>query len=271
MKIIDAHLHLFQPSAHSEEMARAVGHENNTGHLLEQYARLGVLGAVIMGNASLNPEYHKYPDFFRFCVGLDSKVCKGKTLDTHEIEQIEANLQRKECVGVKLYPGYLSIPVSDAVYGPVYELCRSYRKPVAIHMGMTAFAGAKLRYSHPLTLDEVAADWPDVSFVMCHFGNPFLPDAAAVLEKNPNVCADLSGLLEGVVDLDRYFVELAGYVSMLRGWMAYVENWDKFLFGTDFPAVNLGNYIDFIARLVPERYHERVFFENANRVYQMGL
>ena len=35
---------------------------------------------------------------------------------------------------------------------------------------------------------------------MCHFGNPFLEAAAAVVEKNPNVAADLSGLLEGRVE-----------------------------------------------------------------------
>ena len=48
-------------------------------------------------------------------------------------------------------------------------------------------------------LDEVAADHPDTQFVMCHFGNPFLEAAAAVVEKNPNVAADLSGLLERTV------------------------------------------------------------------------
>ena len=175
------------------------------------------------------------------------------------------------CVGVKLYPGYNAVYVSDPMYAPVYALARKYRKPVAVHMGMTAMSGARLKYSHPLTLDEVAADWPDVQFVMCHFGNPFLADAAAVLEKNPNVAADLSGLLEGITDLDRYFAVQAGYVAQLRLWMEYVCHWEKFLFGTDFPGVNVGNYIEFIRRLVPREHHQAVFFDNANRIYQLGL
>ena len=82
-------------------------------------------------------------------------------------------------------------------------------------MGLTAFSRAHLKYCHPLALDEVAADHPDTQFVMCHFGNPFLEAAAAVVEKNPNVAADLSGLLEGRVDLDAYFREQAGYVFLL--------------------------------------------------------
>ena len=271
MKIIDAHLHLFPAGPEMDERVRGVGHENSTDHLKRCYEQLGICCGIVMGNGSLEPGCHEHPEPFRYCIGLDRRLWDGTTLPEGALELVEENLRCPKCVGVKLYPGYLDTKVSDPVYAPVYELARSYGKPVAIHMGMTAMARAKLKYSHPLTLDEVAADWPEVQFVMCHFGNPFLADAAAVLEKNPNVAADLSGLLEGVVDLDRYFVELEGYAAMLRGWIAYVEDWSKFMFGTDFPAVNLGNYIDFIRRLLPEKRHEAVFFENANRIYQLGL
>ena len=47
-------------------------------------------------------------------------------------------------------------------------------------------------------------DSNDVQFVMCHFGNPWLMDAAAVVEKNENVAADLSGLLEGKFDIPEF-------------------------------------------------------------------
>ena len=94
---------------------------------------------------------------------------------------------------------------------------------------------------------------------------------AAVLEKNPNVCADLSGLLEGRADLDRYFVERAGYVGLLRTWMDYLGCWDRFLYGTDWPIVNLAEYRDYVTRIVPEERRPAVFFDNANRVYGLGL
>ena len=94
---------------------------------------------------------------------------------------------------------------------------------------------------------------------------------AAVLEKNPNVCADLSGLLEGRADLDRYFVERAGYVGLLRTWMDYLGCWDRFLYGTDWPIVNLSEYRDYVTRIVPEERRPAVFFDNANRVYGLGL
>ena len=201
MKIIDAHFHLFPSRPDTDADVRAVGHENSADHLLACHRELGVIHGVVMGNGSIGPEAHRYPPQFSYCVGLDSQFLRSHDI-REALPQVEEHLGRSSCVGVKLYPGYNAVYVSDPMYAPVYALARKYRKPVAVHMGMTAMSGARLKYSHPLTLDEVAADWPDVQFVMCHFGNPFLADAAAVLEKNPNVAADLSGLLEGRVDLE---------------------------------------------------------------------
>ena len=204
-------------------------------------------------------------------MGLDSGTAAGGTAVPDLPDRVEEHLRRDNCCGVKLYPGYNRISLSDPMYEPIYRLAARYGKPVAIHMGLTSFSRAHLKYCHPLALDEAAADHPDTRFVMCHFGNPFLEAAAAVVEKNPNVAADLSGLLEGRVDLDDYFQEQAGYVFLLRSWLTAIQCWDKVMFGTDWPIVNLGEYIGFIARLMPERYHEAVFFDNANRIYGLGL
>lgn len=274
MKIIDAHLHLFpEEEPWAEETARAVGHHNSTAHLRQAYGETGIVHGVVMGNRSLALSDHCYPaDLFHYCVGLDSSAALegGRAVPALE-EAVEAHLRRESCCGVKLYPGYNRIWLSDPLYQPIYRLAARYGKPVAVHMGLTASAGAHLKYCHPLALDEVAADHPDTRFVMCHFGNPFLEAAAAVVEKNPNVAADLSGLLEGRVALDRYFRDQAGYVSLLRTWLTAIGRWDDLLFGTDWPIVNLGEYIAFIRRLIPEEHWEQVFFQNANRVYGLGL
>lgn len=82
-----------------------------------------------------------------------------------------------------------------------------YDKPVAIHTGLTATERGLLKYSHPFTLDEAAVKYNKVRFVMCHIGNPFLADAIAVME-NPNVSADLSGLLEG-----KYLILIGSYTK----------------------------------------------------------
>lgn len=113
-----------------------------------------------------------------------------------KLHLIEQHLRSDRCVGIKLYPGYASFYLYDDRLAPVYELAARYDKPVAVHTGLTATDNALLKYSHPLVMDEAATKFRKVRFVMCHFGEPWFTDAAAVIEKNPNVAADLSGLLE---------------------------------------------------------------------------
>ena len=197
MKIIDAHLHLFPSEPGTDAMAEAVGHVNSVDHLRQVYGELNMVHGVVMGNRSLEVGFHHYPrDLFHYCVGLDSLVLgRGETIPEDLPDQVEEHLKREECCGVKLYPGYNKIWLTDPIYDPIYRLAEKYDKPVAVHMGLTAYSRAYLKYSHPLALDEAAADHRRTQFVMCHFGNPFLQEAAAVLEKNRNVSTDLSGLL----------------------------------------------------------------------------
>ena len=270
MKIIDAHLHLFNPDERSETMARQVGHENSLPYLENLYKSQGVVAGVVMGNQKLSPDAYRFPPFFRYCIAVGSKY-QGPKEEAQTIELAEEHLKRSACVGIKIYAGYTLAYVSDARFTPYIKLAEKYDKPVAIHTGMTAGVRGQLKYSHPLTVDEVAGAYPKVQFVLCHFDNPFLCEAAAVMEKNSNVAADLSGLLSGIPDLERYFQRHAGYVEWMRTWLRYLDDDSRFMFGTDFPAVNIPRYIEYIRRLVDEESLEKIFFHNANRIYGLGL
>lgn len=268
MKIIDAHLHFCPSAEHFCQIARLAGHENTPEHLEEQYRLHGIVGGIVMGNRSMDPNDHRYPDYLRYCIGMDSSYLRKHRLeDTWEL--MEENLKRPDCVGIKLYPGYSSIYITDPAYEPVYELAEKYGKPVAVHMGQTAGPRGYLKYSHPLTMDEAAVRHPGVQFVMCHFGNPWLMDAAAVVEKNDNVAADLSGLLEGKLCMPDYFRKQRGYLDALKTWIAYCDDYEKFMFGTDWPLANYGDYIELTRWLIPEEEWDQVFFRNALRIYGM--
>lgn len=272
MKIIDAHLHLFPSSERTDEMARRVGHENSAAHLRAEYARLGIVHGVVMGNGGAGVErYRDLPDLFHYCFGFDSRLMADGIRPSDIPDIVRAHLERENCCGIKLYPGYDPTELTDSVYLPVYEAAARYDKPVAIHTGLTAHPRAYLARCHPLLLDALAAEHPRTSFVMCHFGNPFLESAAAVLDKNHNVCADLSGLLEGRFNADEYLEEQSGYVFLLKAWLAAAGAWDRIMFGTDWPIVNYAEYIGLMERILPEKHHEAVFFENANRIYGLGL
>ena len=275
MKIIDAHLH-FGKESYFDEIARAAGHENNAAHLLGQYEKYGITAGIVMGNEPLANTKCQYPPKLCYCAGVHGLNLEHPTtktaVDIHQrCELLEKHLQRPECVGIKLYPGYDSYYIHDAALTPLYELAAKYEKPVAVHTGLTAMERALLKYSHPLVMDEAAARFPKVQFVMCHFGEPWFTDAAAVIEKNPNVAADLSGMLEGKIpDFDTFLQEKQFYISRLKGWLEYLSRYDRFLFGTDWPLANLGDYIIFTKTIIPEHAWEKVFFENAERIYRLS-
>ncbi|MGE1063153.1 amidohydrolase family protein [Megasphaera paucivorans] len=269
MKIIDAHFH-FCDWEKFNEIAVAAGHINSEKHLRQAYADNGIVHGIVMGNKTLSLSDHIYPNFMSYCIGLDSTIFNTKDI-AYQVALVEEHLKRKTCVGIKLYPGYNHFYVYEDFLHPFYELARKYSKPVAVHTGLTATSDALLKYSHPLTLDEAAVKYPDVQFVMCHMGNPFLQDAVTVLEKNSNVAADLSGLLEGKIhDFSAFFQKKHGYLQMLDNWLAYLDCYDRIMFGTDWPLANLGDYIIFTKNIIPKEYWDNVFFKNANTIYKLG-
>ena len=104
MKIIDAHLH-FCDWPGFDALARAAGHENTAAHLAKAYEACGIEYGIVMSNRTLEPETHNYPDFLRYCIGLDRFIFDPKAVEK-QAALVEANLRRPSCVGIKLEPGY---------------------------------------------------------------------------------------------------------------------------------------------------------------------
>lgn len=270
MKIIDAHIHYNPEEPYFHEIAEAAGYENTEAGLHRAFQEAGVVHGIVMGNRSLYPEDHRYPSGCSYCLGLDGRLL-AQANPKESLALAEENLRLDTCVGLKLYPGYSPYYVSDPMFAPFYKLAEQYQKPVAIHMGATAGSEGGLKYSHPLTLDETASRFPHVSFVICHLGNPWIVDAAAVMDKNPNVSADLSGLLEGKQDMDQYLAEKSGYLEHIRTWLQYLDSYDRLLYGTDWPLAHEEDTIRLVQAVIPERHWEKVFYENARRIYPLPL
>jgi len=271
MKIIDAHFH-FCDDAYFDVIARAAGHENNGGHLVEQYRLHGMVHGIVMGNQPLRDLSSDYPSFVSYCVGIDSREGFDRVSIRQQAALLEQHFQNPRCVGLKLYPGYNYFYIYEDCLKPFYELAEKYDKPVAVHMGLTATDNALLKYSHPMVMDEAAVKFRKVNFVMCHFGEPWFEDAAAVIEKNPNVTADLSGILAGKIpDFAAFCQKKHFYMERMKGWLEYLECYDRFMFGTDWPLANLGDYIEFTKAIIPQQYWDAVFYENALRIYRLKL
>ncbi len=186
--------------------------------------------------------------------------------DLFEMEQrIRDGLVR----GIKLYPGYEPYDPTDPSLEAVYRMAAKHEVPVMIHTGDTYAKGAKVRRAHPLLVDDVAVDHPDVSFVMCHLGNPWLRDTAEVLYKNDNVYADISGLVLGDFDVafERRIIE------EVQDMIAYMgDPGSQLMYGTDWPLVEMAPYIRFLDNLkLSEEDRECVAWRTADEVFDLGL
>lgn len=181
-----------------------------------------------------------------------------------ELEELQALLQERRIKGIKLYPGYEPFFVHDpAVYG-VYALAREYRVPVVIHTGDTYSPHGRVKYAHPLEVDEVAVQFRDVTFVICHLGNPWFADTMEVVYKNPNVVTDISGLTLGAFD-ERFQPVL---VRKVNEAIAYINDPDKLMFGSDWPIADVTSYVRFVQQLdLTEAEREGLMWRNAARVF----
>ncbi|MCL2046966.1 MAG: amidohydrolase family protein [Oscillospiraceae bacterium] len=266
MKVIDAHIHYWPGRPNYENYAAEAGLTNAEEYLRQAFEKSEIEHAVVMSNIDMNTA--ELPDFLSYCTGVGQNALNLDQID-RSIALVEENFRNERCVGLKIYAGYTPIDINDQVYTPFYELAEKYEKPVAMHMGQSAHPRAHLRYSHPLLMDQVAVSFPNVQFVMCHYGNPFLMDAAAVVEKNPNIFVDMSGLIAGSLSVIHYLRDMHGYVEQLKTWIHYVENYEKFMFGTDFPLTDFANYIELFKHIIPEKHQENFYYNNAKRVYKL--
>ncbi len=188
-----------------------------------------------------------------------------KERDLHETAEF---LQEGLVKGIKLYPGYEPFYPWDKRCQVIYELCLEYDVPVMIHSGDTFIPHGKLKYAHPLQIDEVAADHPSLRIVICHLGNPWLRDCMELVYKNRNVYADISGLVLGDFDskFEIWMREQIEEVILYAGEPRYL------LYGTDWPIASMESYLDFIKNLdMPAPTKELILSENAIRLFRLPI
>jgi predicted TIM-barrel fold metal-dependent hydrolase len=208
-------------------------------------------------------------------------VADPRRTEPEHLTAVEAQIEqhRGQIVALKAYLGYLHFGPEDPKYLPYYKIAARYHLPVIFHTGDNWSTTAKLKYAHPLRVDEVAVDHPDVRFVLAHFGNPWLIDAAEVIFKNPNVWADLSGLFVGsdqeiknLLDTAKARDSAMGLVfTDLTKAITYVGDYKRFLYGSDWPLAPLASYRRLVEAFIPKEHRQEVFQTNAAHVFGLGL
>jgi len=276
--MIDVHIHVAPPNlpgvgplstglrASAENVARVVR---------EQMHAAGMTHAAAMGVIDSTPDDPLgIARTLEIASGVSNLYAIGvadpRRSDLDHIRRCEQQIRTGRVIALKGYLGYLHYFPNDPGYLPYLRLAEQFKLPFYFHTGDTYSAYAKLKFAHPLTVDEVAVDFPKVNFILCHVGNPWTVEAAEVVYKNINVWTDLSGLLVGP---DEDFRDDArsdarrDAIERIRLAFRYAERPNRFLYGSDWPLAPMPAYADFIRKVIPADFQDMVFRDNARTLF----
>jgi len=186
---------------------------------------------------------------------------KGRAAVRHARTLVE----RHGVKGFKFHPSLQAFHPNDPMAYPLYEALQELEVVALFHSGQTGIGaglpgggGIRLKYSNPLAIDDVAADFPGLRIVIAHPSFPWQDEALAVANHKPLVHIDLSGWSP------KYFPpQLVRYANTLLR--------DKVLFGSDFPVLTPDRWLaDFDKLDMKPEVRPLILKENAARLLRLG-
>lgn len=156
---------------------------------VERLQAAGVARAVVM---SVMADNQWTRDFLTAAAGHVQALCNVDPRDPHAPELLEREMAAG-FRGVKLFPVNRCYRLSDPACRPFFEKVRELGAPVCVHYGVTVDPTGDLRYADPIDLSPVARDFPEIPFVIAHFGAGWLDSVLRLAYQCKNVCADTSG------------------------------------------------------------------------------
>jgi predicted TIM-barrel fold metal-dependent hydrolase len=180
------------------------------------------------------------------------------------LAEAERAIRELRLFGFHFHPIMGRYAVNDRRLWPLWELIDSLRVPVMIDVGTTGMGagmpgghGAILRHAHPAAIDELAANFPNLTIVAAHPGWPWVEEMIAVALHKGNVYWELSGWAP------KYFPD--ALKRDIRGRLR-----DKIMFGSDYPSIPYERLFREWRELgYTDDVLEKVFHENAERI--LGL
>jgi predicted TIM-barrel fold metal-dependent hydrolase len=180
------------------------------------------------------------------------------------VEEAKRLIQDYNVRGFKFHPSVQGFYPNDKAVYPLYEVIAEAGAVALFHSGQTGVGsgmpggnGIRLKYSNPIFVDDVAADFPSMPIILAHPSFPWQEEALAVTQHKPNVYIDLSGWSP------KYFPPiLVQYANTLLK--------RKMLFGSDYPALTADRWIaDFEKIDIRPEVRPLIMKENAIRL--LGL
>ncbi len=151
------------------------------------------------------------------------------------VGQVEA-CAKAGMVGVTVQASFFHMAMTDRRLYPVYAKAAELDLMVCHHTGINYGVTHAIRNDHPLQLDDVACDFPDLKLVACHAGWPWTAEMVAVARKHPNVYLEFGGLAPKYVG-----AQGTGWEVMYRFMNSLLA--DQVLYGTDWPVIPMDRAI----------------------------
>jgi hypothetical protein len=181
------------------------------------------------------------------------------------IDELERAIKILGMIGLKFQQNAQAFFPNDRQFYPLYEKCVELKIPVLFHTGTTSLGagmpgggGYHLKYTEPIPyLDDVAADFPQLTIIGAHASWPWQDEMIAVLLHKSNVYADLSGWAP------KYWPD-----ALKREVNGRLQ--DKMMFGSDYPDLSPKRWLEeFEAGGYKPEVIEKVLYQNAQRI--LGL
>src|SRR5215469_2447207 len=140
--------------------------------------------------------------------------------------------------GFKFHPIMQDCHPSDRIAYPIYEVIAEHKLPAIFHTGhsgmgtgMRGGGGVRLKWGQPMLIDDVAADFPDIKFILAHPSWPWTDESLSMALHKENVFIDLSGWSP------KYFPkQIVQYAN--------TQLKTKMMFGSDFPLIKPDKWIE---------------------------
>ena len=200
----------------------------------------------------------EHPDVFVGFAGVDP--WKGKVA----IKELERSVKELGLIGAKFHQAAQQFFPDDNRFYPLWDKCQELGIPVLFHCGTTGLGGGtpggmgiRLKYLRPICLDDVAADFPDLTIIAAHPAWPWTEEALAVALHKANVYIDLSGWSP------KYFP--AALVNDIKTRLQ-----DKAMFGTDYPYITPQRWLsDFELLDITPEIRQKLLVDNAKRILKL--
>ncbi|MBM3199430.1 hypothetical protein FJZ53_00735 [Candidatus Woesearchaeota archaeon] len=195
------------------------------------------------------------------------RIIAASLTDGGNLNQARMFLEKNLVEGIKIYLGYSVPKADDERLKPYYELASEFQKPVLLHTGECYKSGKNVS---PKEVISVLERYAKQKFVLCHFGYPLVKDLEEVVTAFDNAFTDLSGLMtyEDVCNGEAE-TRLEDTKASLDSILNNPKTSDKVMYGSDYPLISLKQYYGMIKRIVPEGFHEKVFYKNAKEFFNL--